>query len=42
MTNALERVGMAHRATHLPSQISGGQQQRVGVARAVGGDPASS
>jgi len=36
--DALERVRMAHRAKHLPSQLSGGQQQRVAVARAVCGE----
>ena len=31
----LERVNMAHRADHYPSQLSGGQQQRIAVARAI-------
>ncbi len=37
---SLERVAMAHRMKHYPSQLSGGQQQRVAVARALVGDPA--
>lgn len=36
---ALERVSMAHRMKHFPSQLSGGQQQRVAVARALAGIP---
>ena len=36
---ALEKVGMAHRSRHLPSQLSGGQQLRVAVARALVGSP---
>ena len=36
---ALERVRMAHRLRHYPSQLSGGQQQRVAVARALVGTP---
>jgi putative ABC transport system ATP-binding protein len=36
---ALEKVDMAYRAKHFPSQLSGGQQQRVAVARAIAGNP---
>ena len=35
----LEKMNMAHRASHFPQQLSGGQQQRVAVARAIVNQP---
>ncbi len=39
MWSLLEKVGLAERAHHLPSQLSGGEQQRVAIARALANEP---
>jgi putative ABC transport system ATP-binding protein len=39
VVEVLDRIGLADRATHLPSRLSGGEQQRVAIARALANEP---
>lgn len=39
VADAMDKVGIGHRARHFPHQLSGGQQQRAAIARAIVGEP---
>ena len=39
-TDLLEKIGVSHRKSHLPSEMSGGEQQRTAIARALANKPA--